>query len=88
MDISPSRNASQGQPKDLCLQRDNFRCMATGIIDTNAPESEKSISQYSGPTELAHILPFSIGKWDSNQNVSHFSFSEKELSIIAVIDQF
>ncbi|KAL1966231.1 hypothetical protein VTN77DRAFT_4783 [Rasamsonia byssochlamydoides] len=41
--------------------------MATGVIDTSVVGIGTSGSGPSGPTELAHILPFSIGQWDNNQ---------------------
>ncbi|KAL1970199.1 hypothetical protein VTN77DRAFT_5359 [Rasamsonia byssochlamydoides] len=56
MEESPSRNR-QGQLKQLCLKRDNFRCLATGVVDRDV---EGSAQGPSGPTELAHILP--LGK--------------------------
>ncbi|WEW58396.1 hypothetical protein PRK78_003864 [Emydomyces testavorans] len=65
MDKSPSRN-SKIQLKELCLRRDNFRCMATGVIEESSG-IESSASDIFGPTELAHIIPFSIAQWDNKQ---------------------
>ena len=65
MDQSP-RRSHQSHLKKGCLLRDNFRCMATGLIDENA---DVDMSGRFGPTELAHIIPFSLGQWDNSSQV-------------------
>ena len=50
---TPSTGSSQSQLRQLCLERDNFRCVATGTIDGSG-------AVYS--TRLAHIIPLSFGK--------------------------
>lgn len=40
--------------------------MATGLIDENA---DVDMSGRFGPTELAHIIPFSLGQWDNSSQV-------------------
>ncbi|KAL1967979.1 hypothetical protein VTN77DRAFT_2396 [Rasamsonia byssochlamydoides] len=66
MDESPSRK-SQAQLEKLCLHRDNFRCMVTGIVDVDSKGMRASLAGISGPTQLSHILPLSIGRWDNNK---------------------
>lgn len=66
---SASRN-DQGRLKQLCLERDNWRCMLTGTVDIS---KAKDLRARGGSTSLAHILPFSIGKWNDNASVSLFS---------------
>lgn len=56
------------------LRRDDYRCMVTGIIDYMHAPSAMSSSGLSGPTELAHILPLSIGKWVSSEDVCKHCF--------------
>ncbi|KAL1965851.1 hypothetical protein VTN77DRAFT_5172 [Rasamsonia byssochlamydoides] len=63
MDQSPSRYP-QGALKKLCLKRDNFRCIATGLIDVSA-KKEQGVKCN---TELAHVLPFSIGQWENSKD--------------------
>ncbi|RHZ45320.1 hypothetical protein CDV55_100536 [Aspergillus turcosus] len=67
---SASRN-DQGRLKQLCLQRDNWRCMLTGTLDIS---QAKDLRTAAASTRLAHILPFSIGKW--NDNVSEHRISQ------------
>jgi hypothetical protein len=71
-EIAATMDQSQGALKKLCLKRDNFRCIATGLIDVSA-ETEQGIKCF---TELAHILPFSIGQWENSKDVcqSFYSF--------------
>lgn len=65
IDQPPDRN-SQSSLKQLCLKRDGFRCLATGVYQsaTIGPPSADT-----GPTDLAHIIPFSIGQWSNNGRV-------------------
>ncbi|EEH10600.1 conserved hypothetical protein [Histoplasma capsulatum G186AR] len=66
MDESGSRK-DQTLLKKLCLERDNYRCMATGIIDSDAGTQENPGPK--APTNLCHIIPFSLGKW--NKSTEH-----------------
>ncbi len=50
---TPSTGITLSQLRKLCLERDNFRCVATGTIDGSG-------AVFS--TRLAHILPLSFGK--------------------------
>lgn len=61
----------QKQLKLACLDRDNFRCMATGLADELAPDSEDD--PFYG-TELAHTVPFSLATWKSTDGVWQFPF--------------
>ncbi|PGH16439.1 hypothetical protein AJ79_01770 [Helicocarpus griseus UAMH5409] len=62
MDKTPTRNR-QKLMKKLCLKRDDFRCLATGAIDINYHGTRESLTGNSGITELAHVIPFSMGAW-------------------------
>ncbi|EDN07669.1 predicted protein [Histoplasma mississippiense (nom. inval.)] len=66
LDESGSRK-DQTLVKKLCLERDNYRCMATGIIDSDAGTQENPGPK--APTNLCHIIPFSLGKW--NKSTEH-----------------
>lgn len=63
MDESGSRK-DQTLLKKLCLERDDYRCMATGIIDNDAGTRETFGPK--APTNLCHIIPFSLGKWNKS----------------------
>ena len=65
----PATRASQHQLKGLCLIRDNFQCMLTGVTDTSASEHGIIIVGPSANTELSHIIPFSLGSWDNEEEV-------------------
>ncbi|EER45447.1 conserved hypothetical protein [Histoplasma capsulatum H143] len=66
MDKPPTRNR-QKLMKKLFLKRDDFRCLATGAIDLNYHGTRESLTGNSGITELAHIIPFSMGAWSDKQ---------------------
>ncbi|OJD10722.1 hypothetical protein AJ78_08340 [Emergomyces pasteurianus Ep9510] len=53
--------------KKLCLKRDDFQCLATGVIDVNYHGTRESLTGNSGITELAHVIPFSMGAWSDKQ---------------------
>lgn len=63
----PATRSAQQQLKENCLERDNFQCMLTGITDISAPKHGRSIVGYSGRTIPSHIIPFSLGCWDNNE---------------------
>ncbi|EER42727.1 conserved hypothetical protein [Histoplasma capsulatum H143] len=65
MDESGSRK-DQTLLKKLCLERDDYRCMATGIIDNDAGTRETFGPK--APTNLCHIIPFSLGKWNKSND--------------------
>jgi hypothetical protein len=71
MMIDPASRNDQGKLKSMCLQRDGWKCMVTGMPDTS---KVRDLAVPSVITRLAHILPFSIGKWeDTRSDVSLFS---------------
>jgi 5-methylcytosine-specific restriction endonuclease McrA len=63
----PATRSAQQQLKENCLERDNFQCMLTGVTDVSATKHGRSIVGYSGYTILSHIIPFSLGCWDNNE---------------------
>ena len=66
--LSSSRS---GQPalKRACLERDQYCCVATGLLDL---QSGEDFPDLVGPdtvttfTECAHILPFALGDFNPN----------------------
>ncbi|OJD12676.1 hypothetical protein AJ78_06762 [Emergomyces pasteurianus Ep9510] len=66
MDKTSTRNR-QKLMKKLCLKRDDFRCLATGAIDLNYHGTQESLTGNSGITDLAHVIPFSMGAWSDKQ---------------------
>ena len=62
----------QGQLKAFCLKRDNYKCMVTGAYDPSAVGTilAEDSSERTMYTQLAHILPYSIGKWTDRASVS------------------
>lgn len=71
MDESSTRK-EQPTLKDLCLKRDGYRCVVTGVWDklgkNLCPPADRD--RCIGDTESAHTLPFSMGKWDDDDQVS------------------
>lgn len=63
---------NQSRLRQVCLERDGFRCMASGTIGESPPLSS---------TRLTHIIPIWIGKSEETQQVlSHdFTFFGKRL---------
>lgn len=67
---STTRGNQQSLKKD-CLERDGYRCMLSGHYDPAA----KSIFPKTdwdgrvGGTQLAHILPFSLGRYKGKVEV-------------------
>ncbi|KAF7158392.1 hypothetical protein CNMCM6106_004968 [Aspergillus hiratsukae] len=64
------RRKEQLKLKDMCLKRDDHRCVLTGVWDLTAknlcPPAERG--NRIGDTELAHIIPFShfpIFQWEN-----------------------
>lgn len=71
--LEPSSRKDQADLKRSCLRRDNHRCLATGMYDTNAPSeivSEEMEEVQTAFTECAHIIPFSFGDFTESQ-VAH-----------------
>ncbi|KAL1969865.1 hypothetical protein VTN77DRAFT_7374 [Rasamsonia byssochlamydoides] len=69
MMIQPSSRKDQKSLKKMCLERDNFRCMVTGFWDRAARGivSEETMGDRILDTELAHIIPFSLGKYERRE---------------------
>ena len=70
---SASRN-EQPMLKRLCLERDDYRCMITGTIDSLAEKAFPNVvfdKNRLGPTHASHIIPFALGRY---QNVVQVSF--------------
>ncbi|KAE8408287.1 hypothetical protein BDV37DRAFT_192651 [Aspergillus pseudonomiae] len=53
--------------RDLCLRRDSNCCVVTGHMDTDYWETIGCPDDINfGPTEGAHIIPFSYASWDKS----------------------
>lgn len=71
MGETPTRTV-QKLLKMICLRRDGFRCQATGLPEVNAVKAglvSVDPSPYPCDTELAHVIPFSIGHWEDRDQV-------------------
>ena len=63
------------QFKDLCLQRDNYRCIATGQMDTGHwDKTGRPDGVLHAPTNGAHVIPLSYASWD-NSTVTQFQLA-------------
>ncbi|PKX98436.1 HNH endonuclease signature motif containing protein [Aspergillus novofumigatus IBT 16806] len=72
MTQSSSRN-DQGRLKTACLQRDNYKCVVTKIWDPVAVSTFNIQGAMTLRTQLAHIIPFSMGHWENE-------WKEKEIA--------
>ncbi|PGH07676.1 hypothetical protein GX51_01685 [Blastomyces parvus] len=63
----PASRKDQRRLKKLCLERDGHRCLATGAIDINA-EIPEADTEYVVPTDLCHIIPFSLRRWEKSED--------------------
>ncbi|EZG04228.1 hypothetical protein H106_05896 [Trichophyton rubrum CBS 735.88] len=70
--MNPSSRSEQSKLKKDCLKRDGYRCQATDLWDCKSvldgliiPNDHKA----STTTETAHILPFSLGKFDADKAI-------------------
>ncbi|KAJ9221356.1 hypothetical protein DTO271D3_8998 [Paecilomyces variotii] len=61
-------DAEQQRLKTMCLKRDGYRCVITGFYDYEATKvfSAAQIGSQIIDTQLAHIIPYSVGKYDKN----------------------
>ena len=70
MEIETSTRASQAWLKTVCLRRDKNRCIIThaydGIESMKLPKAERD-SCITADTEVAHIIPFSLGHFGENE---------------------
>lgn len=55
--------------KNICLERDNYQCIVTKLWDPVAVNPQEQCKM-TGNTQLAHIIPFSMGHWGNDQKVS------------------
>ncbi|KKA21462.1 hypothetical protein T310_4497 [Rasamsonia emersonii CBS 393.64] len=80
---SSSRN-DQKSLKDRCLERDNYRCVVTGFYDPLAEGkvSKEIIGDRVLHTELAHIIPFYLGKYKPRDQETDITRSWATLHIL------
>lgn len=68
--VSPTRN-EQKHLKQICLIRDGYKCVLTGIWDVTSVESKPELNSNlpCSPTQLVHIIPFSLGCYSTDKEV-------------------
>ncbi|CAG8360126.1 unnamed protein product [Penicillium salamii] len=66
-DIEPITRSDQLRPRDHCLQRDGYKCLATGFYSYPDPHPPNAITTH---LEAAHIIPFALGDFDANNRDS------------------
>jgi len=69
-EIESASRAEQAWLKSACLKRDGNKCVITGFYDTNewnALGVTERPDAITFPTELAHIIPFSMGSFSEGQ---------------------
>lgn len=70
-----TRGTQQKWLKKACLSRDNDRCVLTGAIETTSKSAKtREHNEKETLTECAHIIPFSLGNWKSDEE--HYSKSQ------------
>lgn len=64
--LMPSTRRDQPDLKRSCLQRDGYRCVYSGGYDSKAKKEHADVPDDALylQTECAHILPFSLSKFD------------------------
>ncbi|GFG12958.1 hypothetical protein IFM5058_06210 [Aspergillus udagawae] len=72
MTQSSSRN-DQGWLKTTCLQRDNYKCVVTKIWDPVAGSIFNIQGEMTLNTQLAHIIPFSMGHWENERKAKEIA---------------
>jgi hypothetical protein len=72
-DITSSTRSQQARLKKICLKRDDFRCLVDrDIVETDAAMDGLTTllpNDTHGDTELAHILPFQLRKFEAKNDV-------------------
>ncbi|GFF39501.1 hypothetical protein IFM46972_05898 [Aspergillus udagawae] len=59
--------------KKTCFQRDNYQCVVTKIWDPVADSIFKIQGEMTIHTQLAHIIPFSMGHWDNERKAKEIA---------------
>lgn len=68
--MNPSSCNQQARLKNDCLKRDGYRCQVTGLWDRHSVETGKIVpgeEHTLAATEVAHIIPFSLGSFDEDK---------------------
>ncbi|KMK57868.1 hypothetical protein Y699_03288 [Aspergillus fumigatus Z5] len=58
--------------KNICLERDNYQCIVTKLWDPVAVNPQEQCKM-TGNTQLAHIIPFSMGHWGNDQKAKEIA---------------
>ncbi|EEQ35017.1 hypothetical protein McanMca71_001785 [Microsporum canis] len=71
--MNPSTRNEQSKLKEDCLKRDGYRCKVTGFWDSKSVKDKqttipKGDQHFRGDTEVAHILPFTLGNFDEDKS--------------------
>lgn len=75
MMVQSSSQTGQERLKNICIKWDNYHCMITEFWDEAAQGivPEKIIDNHILNTELAHIIPCSLSKYENHKQV-HYPF--------------
>lgn len=73
--------------KELCLERENYRCAVTGCYAAKYAEGKFDIPNEHIQAEslrvvISHIIPFALGSWKNTEEVSISSYYPFTLSNI------
>ncbi|KAK2768458.1 hypothetical protein FQN54_000313 [Arachnomyces sp. PD_36] len=76
--IDPSSRNDQAKLKRICLQRDGYRCLISGAIDRGSRgKFPDTTNMPHASTQLAHILPFSLGEYESSNSAEELDVARK-----------
>ncbi|KAH3069623.1 hypothetical protein KXV27_002697 [Aspergillus fumigatus] len=67
--------------KNICLERDNYQCIVTKLWDPVAVNPQEQCKM-TGNTQLAHIIPFSMGHWGNDQKAKEIAQSWETLYLL------
>ncbi|KAJ5945234.1 hypothetical protein N7516_005402, partial [Penicillium verrucosum] len=68
LNIESISRSSQSQLRHHCLQRDGYKCVATGRYSGNHAHPQNAPTTY---LEAAHIVPFALGSFQASDGEVH-----------------
>jgi hypothetical protein len=87
--VDSPTHGEQALLKKQCLERDNYRCLVTGMWDREARNKIKTLQsrELFAPTELAHIIPFCLGHYSTKEEVIYTFYQQKAISKMLINTQ-